>query len=54
MIKDARSLAPEAQAALRYRTVKAVLVGMTQTDAAEVFGITRQAVGKWMKAYRDF
>ena len=52
MIKDARSIAPEAQAALRYRAVKAVLDGMPQTEAAEVFGITRQAVGKWMKAYR--
>ncbi|HID06498.1 MAG TPA: IS630 family transposase [Armatimonadetes bacterium] len=52
MIKDARSLAPEAQAALRYRAVEAVLDGMTQIDAAEVFGITRQAVGKWMKTHR--
>jgi transposase len=52
MIKDARSLAPEAQVILRYRTVQTVLAGMSQTEAAEVFGITRQAVGKWMKSYR--
>jgi transposase len=52
MIKDARSLAPEAQASLRNRAVKSVLGGMYQTEAAEIFGITRQAVGKWMKAYR--
>lgn len=52
MIKDARSLTPQVQAALRYRAVKAVLDGMTQIEVADVFVITRQAVGKWMKAYR--
>ena len=52
MMNDARSLKPDAQAALRRRAVKAVLDGMTQTKAAEVFGVTRQAVGKWMKASR--
>jgi transposase len=52
MIKDARSLAPEAQAALRRRAVRAVLDGITQIEAAEIFAITRQAVGKWIMAYR--
>lgn len=52
MMNDARSLKPDAQAALRQRAVKAVLDGMTQTKAAKVFGVTRQAVGKWMKAWR--
>ena len=49
---DARSLAPAAQAALRLRAVKAVEGGMTQEDAAKVFGVTRQAVGRWVKAWR--
>jgi transposase len=53
MLKDARSLAPDAQATLRQRAVAAVLGGMKQTKAAEAFGVTRQAVGKWMKAHRE-
>jgi transposase len=52
MSQDARSLAPQAQAALRQRAVRAVCGGMSQVAAAEAFGVTRQAVGKWMKAYR--
>ena len=52
MKKDARSLKPEAQSALRQRAVTAVMDGMTQTKAAEVFGVTRQAVSNWVKAYR--
>ena len=52
--KDARSLRPEAQAALRQRAVQAVVRGgRTQVDAAAAFGVTRQAVGKWTKAYRE-
>jgi transposase len=50
---DARSLAPAAQGALRVRAVRAVVDGMSQTEAAAVFGVTRQAVGKWMRAYRQ-
>ena len=54
MNKDARSLRPDAQAALRQRAVRAVVGGgRTQVDVAEAFGVTRQAVGKWMKAYRE-
>lgn len=52
MRKDARSLKPEAQAALRQRAVAAVVAGMRQTEAARVFNVTRQAVGKWLRAYR--
>ena len=47
---DARRLSPEAQQVLRMRTVKAVASGMSQVEAARVFGVTRQAVGKWMRA----
>ena len=52
MKRDARSLSPSAQAALRLQTVKAVTGGMSQTEAARVFGVTRQIVGRWMKACR--
>lgn len=51
-IRDARSLSPEAQEELRFRAVNAVLNGMTQTEAANVFGVSRRAVGKWIKAYK--
>lgn len=44
MTKDARSLAPQAQAALRQRASKAVRGGMTRVEAARVLGVTRQAI----------
>jgi transposase len=52
MRKDARSLKPEAQAALRLRAVKAMARGMKQTEAARVFGVSRQAVRNWLKRSR--
>ncbi len=53
MEKDARSLSTEAKEALRLRAVKAVLGGISQLSAASAFGVTRQAIGKWMKSYRQ-
>lgn len=52
MKNDARSLTTKAQEALRIKAVKAVQNGMRQVTAAQTFGVTRQAVGKWMRAYR--
>lgn len=52
-IRDARSLPAVAQEDLRRKAVKAVLNGRTQVEVAKIFGITRQAVGKWVKAYRE-
>ena len=52
-IKDARSLPSIAQEDLRIKCVKAVLDGMKQVKAAKIFGVTRQAVGKWLKTYRE-
>jgi transposase len=51
--EDARSLPGAAQAALRKRAVQAVLDGMTQAQAARVFGVHPNAVGRWMKRYQD-
>jgi transposase len=51
--EDARSLPGAAQAALRRRAVQAVLDGMTQAEAARVFGVHPNAVSRWMKHYRD-
>src|SRR5512132_4539865 len=47
---DTRSLP---QAALRSRAVRAVLEGMTQAEAARVFGVHHNAVNQWVKRYRQ-
>jgi len=49
--QDFRSLPPAGQEQLRRKAVEAVLGGMTQVDAAGLFGVTRQAVGAWMERY---
>jgi transposase len=51
--EDTRSLPPAAQAALRSRAVRAVLDGMTQAQAARVFGVHHNAVNRWIKRYRE-
>jgi transposase len=51
--RDIRVLGSAAQEDLRIRAVKAVLGGMTQVDAASVFGIKRQVVGRWIKRYKE-
>lgn len=47
-MKDARSLPAAAQEDLRRKAVAAVRSGMSQVEAARVFGVTRQAVGRWV------
>lgn len=49
-LKDARHLSPSAQEALRYRVVNAVAQGMSKSEAARVFKISRTAVHHWTKA----
>src|SRR5918994_7093407 len=51
--EDARSLPGAAQAALRKRAVRVVLDGMTQAEAARVFGVHHNAVNRWIKRYRE-
>jgi transposase len=51
--EDTRSLPAAAQAALRTRAVRAVLNGMTQAQAARVFGVHHNAVNRWIKRYRE-
>ncbi len=50
---DFRSLSPGAQEAIRMRAVAAVKVGMGKTKAAEVFGVSRRGVSRWMRADRQ-
>jgi len=49
---DARSLSQQAQEQLRRRALQAVLDGRSQVEVAELFGVSRQAVGNWVQAYR--
>jgi transposase len=51
--EDTRSLPAAAQAALRNRAVRAVLGGMTQAQAARVFGVHHNAVNRWINRYRQ-
>jgi transposase len=51
--EDTRSLSGAAQAALRNRAVQAVLEGMTQAEAARVFGVHRNVVNRWIRRYRE-
>jgi transposase len=51
--EDTRSLPAPAQAALRSRAVRAVLEGMTQAEAARMFGVHHNAVNRWVKRYRQ-
>ena len=50
---DARSLSPKAQARIRQLAVKAVIDGAKQVEVAKLYGVTRRAVAKWLKSYRD-
>ena len=52
-VKDARSLSPEGQEALRKRAVRAILGGMNQTAAARTFGVARGTVARWISQYRQ-
>ena len=50
---DARLLSPQSQEDLRRRVVSAVNNGLSQRAAARHFGVSRPAVGDWMKRYRE-
>ena len=50
--KDFRSLPSAAQEDIRRKAVRAVLYGKKRGEAAELFGITRKAVEKWVAIYR--
>jgi transposase len=50
--KDARSLSSEAQEEIRYKAVQVVLNGKKHVETANIFGVTRHTVDKWMKLYQ--
>ena len=51
--RDARSLSDDALEDLRRRVVAAVESGVTQVDVARLFGVSRQTVSGWVRAYRS-
>ncbi len=48
-----RSLGSGAQEAIRMRAVEVIKAGMGKAKAAEVFGVSRRAVSRWMRADRQ-
>lgn len=51
--RDARCLPGAVQEALRRKAVRAVVDGMTQTEAARQFGVSRVAVCGWMRRWHE-
>ncbi len=49
---DTRNLSPDMLAELRRRVVAAVESGAKHNEVARLFGISRQTVGTWVRAYR--
>lgn len=50
---DARSLPVDELERLRRQAVAAVGSGVPQTEVARLFGVSRKAVGGWVRAYRS-
>ena len=50
---DFRSLGSGAQEAIRMRTVEVIKAGIGKSKAAEIFGVSRRAVSRWMSADRQ-
>jgi len=50
---DTRRLSPAALDVLRVRVMKAVVGGMTQSEAGRVFGVSRQSIITWQKRLRE-
>jgi transposase len=51
VVRDARSLPPEAQAELRRTAVRLVAEGRSKTEVGELLGVARETVGRWVKAH---
>jgi transposase len=52
-VGDLRGLPADALADLRRRVVAAVEAGASQVQVARLFGVSRQTVGAWVRAYRN-
>lgn len=49
---DSRYLSPQAQEVLRQRVIRAISNGMSQAQAARVFGVSRVSVNGWCRCWR--
>lgn len=52
-LPDARQLSDEILAALRLRAVRGCQLGYTETEMAELLGVSRETVSRWWTAYSD-
>ena len=52
MVRDARSLPSDAQAELRRTAVRLVDEGRSKTEVAGLLSVSRETVGRWVKAHR--
>jgi transposase len=50
-LPDARQLSDEVLQALRLRALRGCEMGFTQTEMADVLGVTRETVSRWWSAY---
>jgi transposase len=51
VVRDARSLPSDAQAELRRTAVRLVGEGRSRTEVARLLSVTRETVGRWVKAH---
>jgi transposase len=51
-VLDMRYLSPHAQEELRVRVIRTVRTGMSQAEAARVFGVSRRSVNSWDQCQR--
>lgn len=51
-IDDTRKESQKGQDGIRRKAVRAVIGGMSQSEAARVFGVSRTSLWSWLKAYR--
>jgi transposase len=52
-LTDARQLSDEVLEALRLRAVRGCQLGYTETEMAELLGVSRETVSRWWSAYAD-
>lgn len=51
IVRDTRTLTPQAQEELRRRVVAAVLAGMSKSEAARVFHVSRTSIDAWLRQH---
>ncbi len=53
ILPDARELSHEVLEALRLRAVRGCQLGFTETELADLPGVSRETVCRWWSAYAD-